>query len=552
MPYGGTGNFASSFGGKSTARGKRSFTKGSSTIAYGNYSSAEGSDTVTMGSASHGEGYANLTGKNADSAHAEGGENYVSAARGHVEGYKNTVTANNAHAEGAQCLASAEEGHAEGLFTTASGLAAHAEGQQTTASGINAHSEGSGSVASGDTSHAEGYGNTSSSYSSHSEGAGNKVLNSLPESGSGGDTPGPSPVNPTDPNFKIDEHLGYNSHIEGSQNLGYGYTSHTEGANNKNYSHYGHSEGTNNTLGSVNSTTKTITGEGVHVEGSKNTSDGDYSHVEGYLNTNKSSITHIEGYNNSSTVIGTNIAGHIEGIENTVSGSNTTGFHVEGYANKITGGNSYYSHIGGQGNTLTRSPVSFIYGDSNQSSAPGGRVIALGVGLKATDDNTFQFGTYNDPLPGTGVMGTIGYGSSTSRKNSMIFMRDGRVKVTRSPVDDNDIVRKSDCAMLDKDNRYYTGCSQIVITNQRDTDEGYAEWIVQGNVTGHTRYGLYYIQNNNYKLNLPLKNGTVATTDDIKPGWYLYKSGLSAYSSGSETTPLGAALNELYALPNKV
>lgn len=88
MTYGATGNFASSFGGKSTAMGKRSFTKGSSTIAYGNYSSAEGSDTVTMGSASHGEGYANLTGKNADSAHAEGGENYVSAARGHVEGYK--------------------------------------------------------------------------------------------------------------------------------------------------------------------------------------------------------------------------------------------------------------------------------------------------------------------------------------------------------------------------------------------------------------------------------------------------------------------------------
>lgn len=570
MTYGATGNFASSFGGKSTAMGKRSFTKGSSTIAYGNYSSAEGSDTVTMGSASHGEGYANLTGKNADSAHAEGGENYVSAARGHVEGYKNTVTANNAHAEGAQCVASAEEGHAEGLGTTASGMASHSEGQETVASGINAHAEGSASIASGITSHAEGYGNISNSYSAHSEGAGNKILNTLPESG--GDTPGPSPVDPSDPNFKIDEHIGYNSHIEGSQNLGYGYTSHTEGANNINYSHYGHAEGTNNILGSVNLLTKKVTGEGIHAEGSQNNSDGYYSHIEGYSNKNNSSVTHIEGYNNKSTILATSqedfISGHIEGTDNTISGSSrsfhiegkqidvqgtanyshTEGYlnkvkgtsqssHVEGYNNSLTNGNN--CHLGGMSNILTNATGTFVWGSENTVS--GVYSTVLGRGLKSSDDSTFHLGTFNNPMPGTGVMGTIGCGSSNSdRRNSLVFMRDGRVQSIVAPADKQDLVRLQELKyqnIVNLDSLSIRRLNDNTTETLRYYETTYGQSSIQILYKGNTSYEVVsrIIKIPQIDGLQPTRNNTLAIRED---SWQIYKSDINGANLKSQIANL--------------
>ena len=54
---GATGNYASSFGGKSAAMGKRSLAEGTTTIAKGNYSHAEGDNSVTLGADSHAEGY---------------------------------------------------------------------------------------------------------------------------------------------------------------------------------------------------------------------------------------------------------------------------------------------------------------------------------------------------------------------------------------------------------------------------------------------------------------------------------------------------------------
>lgn len=58
IPYGATGNFAASFGGKSSAQGKRSFAAGT-TIAKGNYSAAFGDNSVALGHDSFVAGYQN-------------------------------------------------------------------------------------------------------------------------------------------------------------------------------------------------------------------------------------------------------------------------------------------------------------------------------------------------------------------------------------------------------------------------------------------------------------------------------------------------------------
>lgn len=372
IPYGATGDFAASFGGKGAAQGKRAFQKGTNTIAKGNYSSVEGSDNAALGPASHVEGYMNTSGPLADSAHVEGGENIVLTPRGHAEGYKNQVNSMNAHAEGENNViyVGAEASHAEGTDNDITGLAAHGEGQKNTVSSVNGHAENTLNVVSGDSSHGEGYGNEVDSYAAHVEGSGNKILKEV----TGGDEPGPTPPEPTpgEP-FDIDKHLGYNSHVEGTQNLNYGYSSHTEGSSNKNYSHYGHAEGYGNIAGSWDSDNEKSVGQIVHVEGNGNTATGDFS-------------------------------------------------HAQNHDNKATG----------KGATVM----------GQYSESAGLNTIALGTGVRAIDDNSIGFGTYNDPKSGQGVMATFGYGTSnTDRKNAIEVMRDGRVKFPVAPVDANDAVR---------------------------------------------------------------------------------------------------------------
>ncbi len=375
IPYGATGDFAASFGGKGAAMGKRAFQKGTNTIAKGNYSSVEGSGSAALGPASHVEGYMNTSGPLADSAHVEGGENIVLTPRGHAEGYKNQVNSMNAHAEGENNViyVGAEASHVEGTDNDITGLAAHGEGQKNTVSSVNGHAENTLNVVSGDSSHGEGYGNEVHSYAAHVEGSGNKILKEV----TGGDEPGPTPPEPTPSEpFDIDKHLGYNSHVEGSQNLNYGYSSHIEGSSNKNYSHYGHVEGYGNIAGSWDSDTEKSVGQIVHVEGNGNTATGDFS-------------------------------------------------HAQNHDNKATG----------KGATVM----------GQYSESLGLNTIAAGTGVRAIDDNSIGFGTYNDPKSGQGVMATFGYGTSdTDRKNAIEVMRDGRVKFPVAPVEDADAVRLHD------------------------------------------------------------------------------------------------------------
>lgn len=474
---GSLGDYSSSFGGNTQAKGKRAMSTGTGTLAKGNYSHSEGSDSVALGPASHVEGYRNTTGPAADSAHAEGGENVVTANRGHAEGYHNTVSGANAHAEGGNNTASAEEAHVEGLGNIASGKYSHAEGQSTVASGEQAHSEGSKTKAVGDRAHAEGDSNESNALNSHSEGSGNKILTSVgssdtPGTGSGGSTP-------SGDDWSIDDHLGVNSHVEGSQNLVYGYSAHVEGANNKVKGHYAHTEGAQNTVDAeaahAEGLTNTIDAKSkaAHVEGYNNSiKEAIYTHIEGMSNStvpNKGSIRygHIEGYNNK---IISNFAnnyidsGHVEGTDNIVSAGNG---HAEGSNTQATGINSHAQNS----NTVASGPNSTAIGSkttaAGESSFAGGLetvakdIASLAFGTKntAVGWNATAFGSYNKSYIDQFIIGkyaknvddpwnsdtypyfAIGNGDNdTTRKNAFTVYREGFAELQKQGTTDNSVV----------------------------------------------------------------------------------------------------------------
>lgn len=452
---GSLGNFSSSFGGNTQAKGKRSFATGTGTIAKGGYSFASGSDSVALGSASHVEGYRNTTGPSADSAHAEGGENIVTSNRGHAEGYMNTVSGENSHAEGGKNTVSGENSHAEGLSNTASGKYSHAEGQETYAMGNQSHTEGAKTKALGSASHAEGDTNETYSYAAHIEGSGNKILTTINSS----DTPGTgSGGSPFDPNFKIDEHRGDNSHVEGAQNLMYGYTAHAEGTKNIVKGHYAHAEGINNTI--------TIDAEASHVEGNSNNVTSKYSHTEGYNNTNNGLHAHVEGYNNTTKSQSTHIEGenntienstwaHVEGCNNSIS-NGASAAHVEGSNNDARGVSAHaegastkawgaQSHSGGY-DTVASGDYSFVHGIS--SSAMGESSVAFGRNNSAYPDQ-FVIGkyakTYDDPndieIPYEYF--AVGNGDSSTRKNAFTVYRDGHAEVQTMGTTNNSVVIKT-------------------------------------------------------------------------------------------------------------
>lgn len=127
IPYGATGEFASAFGGKASAQGKRSMAQGTTTIAKGDYSHSEGNATVALG------------------------------ANAHAEGAITTAFGSTSHAEGQGTQAKGENSHAEGMLTITEGHGSHSEGFGTKAKGNYSHAEGCGSQALHDESHASGY-----------------------------------------------------------------------------------------------------------------------------------------------------------------------------------------------------------------------------------------------------------------------------------------------------------------------------------------------------------------------------------------------------------
>lgn len=103
IPYGATGDFASAFGGKCAAIGKRSQAEGTTTIAKGKYSHAEGDNSVTIGNDSHAEGY--MTTAFGTASHSEGGNTVAIGNQSHAEGNGSIAEGNYSHAGGNVCIA---------------------------------------------------------------------------------------------------------------------------------------------------------------------------------------------------------------------------------------------------------------------------------------------------------------------------------------------------------------------------------------------------------------------------------------------------------------
>ena len=234
IPYGATGNFASAFGGKSAAIGKRSHAEGTTTIAKGAYSHAEGDNSVTIGADSHAEGY--KTTAVAEGSHTEGARTITEGKYSHAEGIDTQTTNFAAHAEGEFANAYGRASHAEGQNTIADGNASHAEGAASEANGFASHAEGSASHAVGESAHAEGNHSYAQGNFSHTEG--NNTYAGINDSG---------------------QFFGESAHAEGENTHAYGYASHTEGVGTDAY------------------------GDAQHVQGKYNIDDphGRYAHIVG-------------------------------------------------------------------------------------------------------------------------------------------------------------------------------------------------------------------------------------------------------------------------------
>ena len=236
-PIGAIGDFASSFGGATSAQGKRSFACGTNTIAKGKYSFASGDNSVALGNASHAEGYATVSkGQNS-----------------HSEGYGTQAQGKYSHSEGNGTIANGESSHSEGELSKALGKASHAEGENTIASGKNAHAEGTKTQAIGNMSHSEGHG-TKANLKGHAEG-------------------------------HFTEATGEAAHSEGANTKAIGDLSHSEGENTQSIGRNSHAEGWVTTAEGVSAHAEgfqtTASGIGSHAEGDNTKAEGKGSHAQG-------------------------------------------------------------------------------------------------------------------------------------------------------------------------------------------------------------------------------------------------------------------------------
>lgn len=117
IPYGATGDYASSFGGKSAAQGKRSMSTGTTTIAKGKYSFTAGENTVALGDSSLAEGM-----QTTSVGYASHAQNALTVAKGAAS-----------HAQNYMTQALGDYSTAGGIETTAEGIASAAFGRNTNA-----------------------------------------------------------------------------------------------------------------------------------------------------------------------------------------------------------------------------------------------------------------------------------------------------------------------------------------------------------------------------------------------------------------------------------
>mgnify|MGYP004541299889 CR=1 FL=1 len=388
IPYGATGDFAASFGGKSSAQGKRSFTAGTTTIAKGNYSAAFGDNSVALGHDSF------------------------------VAGYQNTAKGKGSFANGSGT-------QALGNGSAAFGEKTIAKGDYSTAFGGQSESDGKFSFVAGTLNKAK----ASASFASGTHNVNNDSKYVAPTPGGGGT------IEPTPPSdFDVEEHYGETSHTEGAYNSSYGFAAHAEGLKTSARGHYSHAEGTSTVAA----------GETSHAEGGNTQANGNRSHAEGDNSiangvgahaennaTANADYSHAEG---SSAAYGK--YSHAEGKGTNAIGESS---HAHGSYSKAIGPNS--TALGT--NTTATGRNSFAGG--NESEAVKNNSFVHGFGLKSNQENQTVVGYYNKAdSPAIFEVGNGTGNAYDTRKNAFEVLHDGRAKVQSEPIDGDDVVRLQD------------------------------------------------------------------------------------------------------------
>ena len=162
IPFGATGAYASSFGGKSQASGKRSFACGTTTIAKGAYSFASGDNSVALGNDSFVCNYA--TTAQGVASFAQGVETQVkttlyakpsgSSSAGGTGGDAPSVPTTDVNGQGAAAMGVKTQSNGYGSLAT--GISTISNNTGTFTSGVNTFANGFGAVAVGTSSEADG------------------------------------------------------------------------------------------------------------------------------------------------------------------------------------------------------------------------------------------------------------------------------------------------------------------------------------------------------------------------------------------------------------
>lgn len=413
--YGGTGNYATVFGGKAAAIGKRSLAQGTTTVAKGAYSHAEGDNSVALGNDSHAEGYA----------------------------------------------------------TTASGLQSHSEGFNTVATGTASHSEGKDTKAAGEFSHAEGKGGTANGNYSHIEGVDGKSLTSIPTTGDGSssDNPG-SGSSGSGTSTDTDPHYGETTHVEGESCIAIGYGSHVGGYSSQTNGQYSFAHGDRNFVGGYASAAfgkgnKEIQNSNINYNftvGQSNTITGS-STISGIIAANNlvAGIDNTLTMGSNGSVENSIVAGEsnsLNGLQSSLvvgAGHTSNGIGAAHYSliagqnNKLAG---YNNIIAGENNTLAAGNTNkscLVIGQLNSFADANGtnNSALIGYGLRPTPTHSNQLivgylnkaYTVND-LPRYFI---VGNGKSVGGySNAFEVLADGRAKVQTAPTEDDDVVRKGD------------------------------------------------------------------------------------------------------------
>ena len=182
--------------------------------------------------------------------------------------------------------------------------------------------------------------------------------------------------------------------------------------------------------------------------GSRASASGENSYARGNYTIANATLSHAEGEDS----VASGPMSHAEGYKTTASGSQSIALGnstISSGNNSIATGlltsatNSQAAAFGY--NTKATGDTSFAEG--NSTSASGNFSHAMGLGTEANSPYMLAVGAYNDPGTDLKVF-EVGCGTGPEgKKNALSVYQDGSVRVTNTPSNALDVVRKQDIAL---------------------------------------------------------------------------------------------------------